>query len=123
VKCEPGPDGLGRVTFTYRLRGSGRERLLTVTADEFIRRFLQHVLPRGFQKVRHFGFAHPRARVDREWLKMLVTVTLNRVYVLWVAAQPLPVPHRPSCPQCGAALTFVRFLPAPQAWFAFADTS
>ncbi len=92
VKCEPGPDGLGRVTFTYRKSGSRRLRAMTVTAEEFIRRFLQHVLPRGFQKVRHYGFAHPRQRINFEWLKMLVTVTLNAVYVLLVAAQPLPAP-------------------------------
>ncbi len=55
VKCEPGPDGLGRVTFTYRKSGSRGCRTMTVTADEFIRRFLQHVLPSGFQKVRHYG--------------------------------------------------------------------
>jgi hypothetical protein len=48
VKCEPGPDGLGRVTFTYRKSGSRRWRTMTVTADEFIRRFLQHVLPMTF---------------------------------------------------------------------------
>ena len=52
IKCEPGPDGLGRVTFTYRKSGSRRLRAMTVTADEFIRRFLQHVLPAGFQPAR-----------------------------------------------------------------------
>ena len=123
LKCEPGPDGLGRVTFTYRKSGSRRERRLTVTADEFIRRFLQHVLPRGFQKVRHYGFAHPRCRVDREWLKMLVTVTLNEVYVLLVAAPVVVVPPRPRCPRCGAELTFQRFLPAHESVSDFADTS
>ncbi len=112
VKCEPGPDGLGRVTFTYRPSGSRRYRALAVTAEEFIRRFLQHVLPRGLQKVRHYGFVHPRSRIDLEWLQMLVTVTLNQVYELIVAAKPLPVPHRPSCPACGGALTCVGFLPA-----------
>lgn len=112
VKCEPGPDGLGRVTFTYRPSGGRRYRALTVTAEEFIRRFLQHVLPRGLQKVRHYGFAPPRSRIDLEWLQMLVTVTLNQVYELIVAAKPLPVPHRPSCPACGGPLTCVGFLPA-----------
>ena len=73
---------------------------MTVTAEEFIRRFLQHVLPRGFQKVRHYGFAHPRCQVDTEWLKILVTVTLNMVYVLIASAQPLPAPYRPACPAC-----------------------
>ena len=35
---------------------------MTLGADEFLRRFLQHVLPRGFQKVRYYGFASPNAR-------------------------------------------------------------
>ena len=123
VKCEPGPDGLGRVTFTYRKSGSRRSRAMTVTAEEFIRRFLQHVLPRGFQKVRHYGFAHPRHRIDLEWLQMLVTVTLNFVYVLLVAAKPLPVPHRPTCPKCGAELTYVGFIPAQEGRCGSSDTS
>jgi len=117
VNCEPGPDGLGRVTFTYRKSGSRRLRSMTVTADEFIRRFLQHVLPRGFQKVRHYGFLHPRARTDFEWLSMLVTVTLNPVYVLLVAAKPLPVAHLPTCPDCGAEMTYLGFVAAPEGRF------
>ena len=123
VKCEPGPDGLGRVTFTYRKTGSRRWRAMTVTAEEFIRRFLQHVLPRGFQKVRHYGFAHPRYRVDGEWLKMLVTTTLHLVYVLVVAVRPLERPYRPRCPHCGAELAFERFVPAREQALAPLDTS
>lgn len=43
-----------------------------------------------------------------------VTVTLNLVYVLLVATPITPPPHRPTCPQCGAAaLTFVTFFPPP----------
>jgi hypothetical protein len=120
VKCEPGPDGLGRVTFTYRKSGSRRPRAMTLTADEFIRRFLQHVLPRGFQKVHHYGFAHPRQRVNFECLKMLVTLTLNVVYVLLVAAKPLPVSHGPTCPDCGTEMIYMGFVPAPEGRF---DTS
>ena len=46
----------GRVTFRYRDRRRGnRRRLLTLGAPDFVRRFLQHVLPRGFVRVRHFG--------------------------------------------------------------------
>jgi hypothetical protein len=47
VSCED-----GRVTFTYRKVGSKRQRKMTLDAMEFLRRFLQHVLPSGFQKVR-----------------------------------------------------------------------
>ena len=46
----------GRVTFRYRDRRRGNEKgLLTLAAPDFVRRFLQHVLPRGFVRVRHFG--------------------------------------------------------------------
>lgn len=46
----------GRVTFAYRKVGSNRRRSMTRDATEFLRRFLQHVFPRGFAKVRHYGF-------------------------------------------------------------------
>ena len=123
VNCEPGPDGLGRVTFTYRKSGSRRPRTMTLTADQFLQRFLQHVLPRGFQKVRHYGFLHPRQQVNSEWLKMLVTTTLNLVYVLLVVAKPLPDSHRPPCPDCGAPLTYLGFLPASKRGSDSLDTS
>src|SRR5271166_1343832 len=51
----------GQVTFSYRRSGSNRWRNMTVDAHEFIRRFLQHVLPGGFQKVRHYGFLSPNS--------------------------------------------------------------
>jgi hypothetical protein len=96
---------------------------MTLTAEDFIGRFLQHVLPRGFQKVRHFGFAHPRQNVDHQWLEMLVTVTLNCVYVLIVAAPPWPVSPPPTCPNCGGDLTYVGFVSAHQERCMAPDTS
>ncbi len=45
-----------RVTFRYRATDTGQERLCTLAAEEFIRRFLQHILPKGFVKVRYYGF-------------------------------------------------------------------
>jgi hypothetical protein len=53
----------GQVTFTYRDRRDGdRRKTLTLEAHEFIRRFLLHVLPNGFMRVRHFGFLANRAK-------------------------------------------------------------
>ncbi len=47
----------GKVVFTYRDRANNNElKTMTVTAQEFIRRFLLHVLPEGFMKIRYFGF-------------------------------------------------------------------
>ncbi len=52
----------GMVTFTYKNRKKGRTEALTITAVEFIRRFLLHSLPRGFVRIRHYGFLDNRNR-------------------------------------------------------------
>ena len=47
----------GEVTFAYRDRkNQDRRKLMTLDAEEFIRRFLPHVIPKGFMRVRHYGF-------------------------------------------------------------------
>jgi hypothetical protein len=47
----------GKVTFAYRDRkNQDRQKLMTLDAEEFIRRFLLHVIPKGFMRVRHYGF-------------------------------------------------------------------
>lgn len=48
--------GNGKITFTYRDRENNETREMSLDANEFIRRFLMHVLPRGFMKIRYFGF-------------------------------------------------------------------
>ena len=54
----------GKVVFSYRdYAKGGKERLQTLTAVEFLRRFLQHVLPRGFVKIRHYGLLANGSRV------------------------------------------------------------
>ena len=50
------------VTIQYKERKTGRPRTCRLSGDEFMRRFLQHVLPRGFHKVRYFGLWHPAQR-------------------------------------------------------------
>lgn len=52
----------GRVTFRYRKVGVAELRTMTLSAQEFIRRFLQHVLPSGFHKVRYYGLWAPGHR-------------------------------------------------------------
>jgi len=53
----------GKVTFRWKdYTAKGKQRLMTVTAGEFLRRFLLHVLPRGFQRIRFFGFLANRRR-------------------------------------------------------------
>src|SRR6516165_10841071 len=50
------------VTIQYKERKTGRQRTCRLSGDEFMRRFLQHVLPRGFHKVRYCGLCHPAQR-------------------------------------------------------------
>ena len=98
----------GRVRFAYRNRRQGnRVQTMTLDADEFIRRFLLHVLPHGFRRLRHYGFLANRHKAR----------TLRRCREL--LGQPAePPPRRPmsviqwmhevrgidltQCPHCGA---------------------
>jgi hypothetical protein len=61
-------DDAGEVTFQwkdYRSADKHKSRKMTVTAEEFIRRFLIHVPPDGFQRIRHFGFLANRQRKQK----------------------------------------------------------
>jgi len=61
----------GDVTFRYKDSQKHRWRTMNLSTAEFIRRFLQHVPPRGFHKVRHYGLLHPanRARGSDDYRK------------------------------------------------------
>ena len=56
----------GKVRFRWKdYRRDNRHATMTLTADEFIRRFLIHVLPGGFQRIRYYGFLCNRRRQDK----------------------------------------------------------
>ena len=63
----------GKVTFRYKDSRECRWKTMTLDASEFIRRFLQHVLPRGFHKVRYYGFLSPRNRRLRKQVQWELT--------------------------------------------------
>jgi len=92
----------GKVTFRYRdYAEAGKEKLLTLTADEFLRRFVQHVLPKGFMKIRHYGLLASRQREGRlrQARKLLLpTGVLDSNASLGI--KPAESAH---CPQCGSA--------------------
>lgn len=56
------------VTFRYKDRATGKHRRCTMPGHIFMRRYLQHVLPKGFHKVRYFGLWHPAKREQRQRL-------------------------------------------------------
>ncbi len=53
----------GQVTFRYRDRADGNQsKIMTLDAGEFLRRFLLHILPQGFMRIRHYGLLANRSR-------------------------------------------------------------
>lgn len=110
----------GRVTFRWRDSAHGnKKKLMTLPVDEFLRRFLLHLLPRGFVRIRNFGFLANRRRasllplcrqllsVSTESTAATATRPTSRSGPLW------------RCPKCGGAMRMVerispaQFLRAP----------
>ena len=71
----------GQITFRWKdYRHNDRPRVMTLEADEFIRRFLLHVLPDGFQRIRHYGFlAHRYRKAKLALCRQLLGVALTAV--------------------------------------------
>jgi hypothetical protein len=82
----------------YRIEGDARYKTMTLPTYEFIRRFLMHVLPRGFHRIRHYG----------------LLASGNRAANIARARQLLAVPSRPKQPETPeAAVDEPRVLPRP----------
>jgi Putative transposase/Transposase zinc-binding domain len=127
-----------RVSFKYkdyRREGQARYGVMTLDAHEFIRRFLLHVLPNGFHRIRHYGLFANTARAEnvanaRALLGGAVQPTLAQDTTSANTASPEPATPTP-CPCCGGPMILVEvfergampkarlFLPAPQ----WCDTS
>ena len=95
----------GTVTFKWRdYRDGSRWKVMTLRADEFIRRFLMHVLPTGFMKIRHYGFLSSRGK--RKKLRSCQIQTGTRLCQKEkLSAEQLIqklIGRKPSqCPRCG----------------------
>jgi hypothetical protein len=83
------------VTFTHQERDTGLTRTLTLSGEEFLRRFLQHVLPTGFQRVRHFGWLSPAAKTRRQRIQALLDYKPTAP-----PAAAAPPCWAPECPRC-----------------------
>jgi predicted RNA-binding Zn-ribbon protein involved in translation (DUF1610 family) len=99
-----------QVTFRFKDTQTGKTKLCTLSALEFIRRFLQHILPRGFVKVRYYGLFSPRWRARLSILQQQLASLFPPVHC------PPEPDHDPvqtvetdyctvRCPSCGKVLT------------------
>jgi hypothetical protein len=97
----------------YRRNGQARYRTMTLAPDEFIRRFLLHVLPKGFHRIRHYGLlASAACKTNiaraRELIAMPVPVTDPPVERDDAdPAASVAADHRPACPCCGGRMIIV----------------
>ena len=95
----------------YRREGAERHRTMTLAAGEFIRRFLLHVLPRGFHRIRHYGLLASATRQAnlaraRELLAAPMSATPPPAETEQSASSPQP---RPPCPCCGGRMVIIQF--------------
>jgi putative transposase/transposase-like zinc-binding protein len=102
------------VTFRYkdyRRNGQARYRTITLSADEFIRRFLLHVLPKGFHRIRHYGLlasAGCKANIARAKELMAVPMPEGEPPAAHDTADPdVATDHRAPCPCCGGRMIIV----------------
>jgi hypothetical protein len=107
----------------YRARRRDRYKTMTLATPEFIRRFLIHVLPAGFHRIRHYGlFANPgRAKQLPRLRELLANHTINGDAPATQTADDEPSTSTYTCPTCGAPMiiieTFVKQIPrAPPAY-------
>jgi len=100
------------VTFRYkdyRAKGRTRQKVMTLEPDEFMRRFLLHVLPKGFHRIRHYGLIANADRRDNLAIARQLLHDTPPVNEKPDAAesQPACVPPTFVCPGCGAPMTIV----------------
>jgi hypothetical protein len=100
----------GKVTFLWKDYAHGsKRRLMVLTAEEFLRRFLIHTLPRGFIRIRFFGFLANRQRAA----SLPLCLQLLEVAPQSVSPRPSTTPSSPAlwvCPHCGGPMTVIKRL-------------
>jgi hypothetical protein len=93
----------------YRIEGRDRYKRMTLATDEFIRRFLIHVLPKRFHRIRHYGLLAKTSGADN----------IARVRELLVGPKPQREPadadatdhNEPACPCCGGRMIIIETFP------------
>jgi hypothetical protein len=104
------------VTYQYQPSRSKSLKTRTVPGDEFVDGFAQHILPKGFQKIRHFGWMSSNSKISLEEVRMLAWFTLGWVY--WLASghpsrQTLPSFPALRCAACGGRMRVVAVTDLP----------
>ena len=108
----------GRVTFRYKDYADGhRQKTMTLDGDEFLRRFVQHVLPKSFVKIRHYGLlANCQREARLAVCRRLLLVANGAATVASADTAPIEPAQPRCCPQCGGTrLVYRELTPAEPA--------
>lgn len=99
----------GRVGFRWKdYRQDGKAKVMTLEASEFIRRFLLHVLPDGFHRIRHYGlFANGHRAEKLALCRNLLAATPSAKAATSGAPTAKPVDDRRLCPRCGGRVKII----------------
>lgn len=97
-----------KVTFRYRESDTGTWRTCTLTAEEFLRRFLLHVLPKGFVKVRYYGLFSPSRRYLLPLLQLWLGADDFTQEAQSTQAETEPTPAIVVCPTCGHVMRWIQ---------------
>jgi hypothetical protein len=90
----------------YRIEGPGRYTTMTLDVGEFIRRFLSHVLPKGFHRIRHYGLLASSNRTETmEAVRKLLNLAPTAVEATSDTDPPQPLAH--PCPCCGGRMIII----------------
>ena len=95
----------------YRIEGPGRYKTMTLDAHEFIRRFLIHVLPKGFHRIRHYGLLASGVKADNLTLARKLLDAPPPASEPKLAASDPDTPASP-CPCCGSAMRIIEVFKA-----------
>ena len=99
------------VTFSYKKTNSNRIRKMTLSAIEFIRRFLLHVLPHGFMKIRYYGFLSANCKVPIQKIRELICRLYELLRDIPMATPPKSKPK--ICPRCKNIMQWKEFVVLP----------
>jgi hypothetical protein len=103
------------VTFRWKdYRHGSQVRLMTLSTDEFLRRFCLHVLPKGFVRIRFYGFLAPRRRTEDLPCCRRVLEAAPGSALAAPSCEATPPASSPLCPQCGGVMVIIERLTARQ---------
>jgi hypothetical protein len=104
-----GYDAGGNIRLNCQDRKTQRWHSVTLSVEEFLRRWCLHVLPKGLVRVRHYGFLSPAAKQK--------FARLHQILGTQPALKPPPLePAKPKCPCCDQEMTLLLVIPRPPRW-------